>query len=89
MRVLIASLLSPAVVVAFTATADAGRSSKQYRGSQCDAYCQRYPTATPRQLKNARAFDRGGEYWEQDPNTHPVGSRSWWYLKERPTGRGL
>lgn len=89
MRALIASLLSAAALLAFAGTADAGRKSEQYRGSQCDAYCQRYPTATPRQRKNARAFDQGGEYWEQDPNAQPVGSRSWWYLRDRPTGRGL
>jgi hypothetical protein len=82
MRFLIASILSAAVVAAFAGTADAARKGKKYH-SQCDGYCQRYPSATPRQLKNARAFDRGGEYWEQDSSAHPVGSRSWWYLKER------
>jgi hypothetical protein len=37
---------------------------------------------TPRQLRNARAYERG-EYYEMDSNAHPVGSRSWWELKER------
>jgi hypothetical protein len=85
MRILVASLLA-AVVVVPTGAADAARKSDRSRG-QCDTYCQRYPNATPRQLKNARAYDRGGEYYEQDPNAHPVGSRGWWYLKERE-GRG-
>ena len=86
MKVLIASVLSFAAVAAFAGTADASR--KKHRGGHCDIYCQRYPTATPRQLQNARAFDRGSEYWEQDPNAQAFGSRSWWYLRDRPTGRG-
>jgi hypothetical protein len=36
-------------------------------------------------LRNARAYDRG-EYFEQDSNAHPVGSRGWWELKERESG---
>jgi hypothetical protein len=88
-RTHIASLLAAAVVAAMASAADAAKRSKNYR-SQCDAYCQRYPNATPRQLKNARAYDRGGEYWEQDSNAHPIGSPGWWYLKERERGgRGL
>jgi hypothetical protein len=85
MKILIACLLSIAVVA--PTSADAAKRSKRYR-NHCDAYCHRYPSASPRQLNNARAYDRG-EYWEQDPNAHPVGSAGWWYLKERDKGSGL
>jgi hypothetical protein len=60
----------------------------QRKYSSCDSYCQRFPEASPRQLKNARAFDRGGEYYESGSNNHPVGSRSWWYLRDLEQGRG-
>jgi len=85
MRTLIAGLSLITVVAALTTSADAAK--RRYR-NRCDAYCQTYPSATPRQLKNARAYERG-EYWEQDPNAHPVGSPGWWYLKERDKGAGL
>jgi len=87
MRFVIAGLMSVALVAAPIATADAAKTSKRHR-NHCDAYCQKYPSANSRQLKNARAYDRG-EYWEQDPNAHPVGSPGWWYLKERDRGGGL
>jgi hypothetical protein len=86
MRILLACLLSIAVVAPLTTSADAAKRSKRYH-SDCDAYCQRYPSATRRQLNNARAYDQG-EYWEQEPNAHPAGSPGWWYLKERDR-RGL
>jgi len=57
------------------------------RDKFCDSYCKRFPSASPRQLKNARAYDNGN-YYERDSNAHPVGSRSWWYLKEQEGGRG-
>jgi len=49
---------------------------------------KKYPSATQRQLRNARAYDRGA-YFEQDSNAHPVGSRGWWELKERESGDRL
>jgi len=87
MRFLAAGLLSVAFVIAPIAMADAAKTSKRHT-NHCDAYCQKYPSANSRQLKNAKAYDRG-EYWEQDPNAHPVGSPGWWYLKERDRGGGL
>jgi hypothetical protein len=81
MRFLIAGLLSVAFVAAPIAKADAAKTSKRHP-NHCDDYCQRYPSANSRQLKNAKAYDQG-EYWEQDPNAHPFGSPGWWYLKER------
>jgi hypothetical protein len=87
MRFLIAVLLSIAFVAAPIATADAAKKSKR-QANHCDAYCQRYPSANSRQLRNAKAYGRG-EYWEQDSNAHPVGSPGWWYLKERDRRGGL
>ena len=83
MKKIVAGLLSAALVVAVTGAADA-KSRKQQR-QDYDSYAAKYPGATPRQLKNARAYDRG-EYYEMDSNAHPVGSRSWWELKERESG---
>ena len=65
--------------------AEVGSHNKQRRH---DSYSQKYPSATQRQLRNARAYDRG-EYFEQDSNAHPVGSRGWWELKERESGDRL
>jgi hypothetical protein len=65
MRIIIAGLLSVAVVATLITSADAAKMRKGYR-DHCDAYCQRYPSVTSRQLKNARVYDRS-EYWEQDP----------------------
>ena len=75
--------LSVAVPVVGTDAANAAPERKQ---RACDSYCQRFPSATSRQLKNARAFDNGGEYYERDSNAHPAGSRSWFYLKEQEQG---
>jgi len=82
MRTFLAGLLTVGLVVAFAGPSDAA-SKKRYRYQ--DGYAQKYPNATPRQLQNARAYDRGG-YYEQDSNAHPVGSRGWWELKEREDG---
>jgi hypothetical protein len=77
MRTLIAGLLSAGLLVAmpYTASADRARHTDRYSGL--------YPSATPRQLKNLRAYERGGEYYEQDPDAVPFGSRVWWELKGR------
>jgi len=83
MRRVIAGLLSALLLVTVTGTASAKKQHRNY-----DSYSAKYPGATPRQLRNARAYDRG-EYYEMDSNAHPVGSRSWWELKEREgNGRG-
>jgi hypothetical protein len=83
MQRIVACLLSAVLVVAVTTTATA-KSSKQQR-REYDSYAAKYPSATPRQLRNARAYDRG-EYYEIDSNAHPTGSRAWWELKERERG---
>jgi hypothetical protein len=86
MKKIVASALAVGLAVGFAGTADAASKKKQSRSQ--DWYAQQYPSATPRQLKNARAFDKGGEYYEQDSTAHPVGSRGWWFLKERERGGG-
>jgi hypothetical protein len=87
MRRTIVAILALTVAVSFADFASAKSSKKQRR--HYDSYAAKYPWATPRQLRNARAFDRG-EYYETDSNAHPVGSRSWWMMKEREgNGRGF
>ena len=87
MRTIFANLVTVAALLSLAGTASAATPRNHQDGRSCDSYCQRFPSATARQLKNARAYDRGGEYFEQDPNAHPVGSRGWWYLKERDSRR--
>ena len=83
MRTFITGVLAAALVVPLASSSDAAtKRKKHYRN---DGYSQRYPSATPRQLQNARAYDRS-EYYEMDSNAHPVGSRGWWDLKEREGG---
>ena len=62
MRTFVAGLLTVGLVVAFASPSDAA-TKKRYRYE--NGYAQKYPYATPRQLQNARAYDRGG-YYEQD-----------------------
>lgn len=83
MRTIIAGVLSAALLVAFTGAGIAETKSQKNRRTYEDSH--KYPGATPRQLRNARAYERG-EYYEMDSNAHPVGSRSWWALKERESG---
>ena len=76
MRTIIAGLLSAGLLAAApcTASADPARHS--------DSYSRMYPSATPRQLQNLRAYERG-EYYEQLSDAVPFGSRVWWELKGR------
>jgi hypothetical protein len=82
-RFLTAVVVGGAVLVAGADDSEARSRGKHPR--QFDSYAQKYPFATQRQLRNARAYDRR-EYFEQDSNAHPVGSRGWWELKERESG---
>ena len=84
MRTIVANALAFGLVVAFAGPSDAA-SKKRYRSH--DGYSQRYPSATPRQLRNAQAYDRGGAYYEADSNAFPVGSRGWWEMKRLEGGR--
>ena len=68
--------------LAIAGSSAAAAADNQRRHRHTGSYAQTYPSDTQRQLRNARAYDRGG-YFEQDSNAHPVGSRGWWELKER------
>jgi hypothetical protein len=85
MRTIIVPMLSVGLLVGFLVAAQAEPRIHKKQQRQYDSYARKYPSATPRQLRNARAYDRG-EYFEQDSNAHPVGSRGWWELKERESG---
>jgi hypothetical protein len=80
---IIAAIMSAWVVLVFTGTVDAA--SKRKTRQDYDAYSQRYPYATPRQLQNLRAYERG-EYYETYPDALPLGSRPWFEQKEREGG---
>ena len=77
MRTIIAGLLSAGLLVALPSAASADHAR------HTDSYSEMYPSATPRQLQNLRAYERGGEYYETDPDAVPFGSRVWWENKGR------
>lgn len=83
MRTIIIGVMAISLAVVLAGPSDAA-SKKRYR--YYDGYSQKYPYATPRQLRNARAYDRGGQYYEMDSNAFPVGSRGWWELKRLEGG---
>ena len=83
MRIIIAGVMSASLVLAFADTATAG-SHPRHR-HQRDALEYKYPYATPRQLHNERAYQRG-EYWEHDSNALIPGTRAWFEQKEREGG---
>jgi hypothetical protein len=59
MRTIIAGILSVALLGSLAASNDAeGRAAKNPRRHD-DSYARKYPSAAPRQLRNARAYDRG------------------------------
>jgi DNA-binding transcriptional LysR family regulator len=82
MRTIVIGLLSVELVVVFAGPSDAA--SKKYRRSY--DYAQSYPSATPRQLRNAWAYNHAGHYYETDPNAFPVGSAGWWEMKRLEGG---
>jgi hypothetical protein len=84
MKTIVAGLLSAALVLAIAGPA--GAADKRNKNRQHDdTYAQRYPFATPRQLRNLRAYERG-EYYETYSDALPVGSRPWFEQKEREGG---
>ena len=78
MKTIIAGAVSVGLTVALTTAANADR-TRHYRNY--DNYSEIYPSATPRQLQNLRAYERS-EYYEHDSNAVPFGSRAWWELKQ-------
>jgi hypothetical protein len=85
MRTIIASLLSVGLVVVLAGPSDAA-SKKRYGYYYYGGLAQRFPSATPRQLRNAWAYDNAGHYYETDSNAFPVGSRGWWEMKRLEQG---
>ena len=77
MRTFIAGMLSAGLLVAVPDAASAGQ--VRHSGS----YSRMYPSATPEQLRNLRAYERGGEYYEQRLDAVPFGSRAWWEIMGR------
>jgi hypothetical protein len=84
MRLLMAVITSASLVLSLVVTAEAA--SKRSKQRTYDSYAQRYPSATPRQLQNLRAYERG-EYYETLSTALPVGSRPWFEQKEREGNR--
>ena len=80
MRTVIVSIVAASLAFAFADAATAGWRAT-HRPQQDDLE-YRYPYATPRQLQNERAYQRG-EYWEHDSNALIPGTRAWWEQKER------
>jgi hypothetical protein len=83
MRRIIAGFLSALLLVTVSNTA--GAQSRKKERDELGSFATRYPGATPRQLRNLRAYERG-EYYERDSNALPAGSRPWWEQKERESG---
>jgi hypothetical protein len=84
MKTIVAGMLSATLVLAIAGAATAGERRNKAR-QHTDSYAQRYPSATPRQLQNLRAYERG-EYYETYSDALPVGSRPWFEQKEREGG---
>ena len=81
MRAII-SLLSAGLLMTSVEPGEAANGqTKQWRQN---TYYYNPPTttATERQLRNQRAYERG-EYYEHDSNALPFGSRAWWEQKQR------
>jgi hypothetical protein len=92
MKTIIASLLSVGIMLVLAGPSDAA-SKKRYGNYYYYYYyyyygglAQRFPSATPRQLRNAWAYDNPGHYYETDSNAFPVGSRGWWEMKRLEQG---
>jgi hypothetical protein len=83
MRTIIASIMSASLLMVFADTATSGSRAKHRQ--QPDVLEHKYPYATPRQLNNERAYQRG-EYWEHDSNALIPGTRAWFEQKEREGG---
>jgi hypothetical protein len=81
MRAIICLLLAGELLMAFPGAGEAanGRTKQQRQNS---SYYSSPTTATERQLRNQRAYERG-EYYEHDSNALPFGSRAWWEQKQR------
>lgn len=81
MRAIVCGFLSAGLVIGCAGSSDAA--SKRTKQPRQNSYYYSSPTtATERQLRNQRAYERG-EYYEHDSNALPFGSRAWWEQKQR------
>ena len=83
MRTIVATILSASLLVPFGDAATARSLARHPH--QRDALEYKFPYATPRQLRNERAYRRG-EYWEHDSDALIPGTRAWFEQKEREGG---
>jgi hypothetical protein len=74
-------LLSAGLLMTFVEPGEAANGRTKQR-RQNTYYYNPPTTATERQLRNQRAYERG-EYYEHDSNALPFGSRAWWEQKQR------
>src|SRR5262245_14035064 len=81
MRAIICLLLSGGLLMTCVGPGEAANGRTKQR--RPNTYYYNAPTtATERQLRNQRAYERG-EYYEHDSNALPFGSRAWWEQKLR------
>jgi hypothetical protein len=85
MRTIITVVLAVGLVAGLTGPSVAASKKRYYHYDSS----QKYLYATPRQIRNARAYNQGGQYYEADSKAFPVGSRGWWEMKrlEGSSGR--
>jgi hypothetical protein len=81
MRTIIVSTIYVSFVVAFASPATAGPHAR-HTHRMALAYNPFATYATPRQLHNERAYERGG-YWEHDSSALIPLSRAWYEQKLR------
>ena len=82
MRRTICLLLSVGLLTASVGTGEAANGRAKQPRPNTYYYSAPSTTATERQLRNQRAYERG-EYYEHDSNALPFGSRAWWEQKQR------
>ena len=81
MKAFVCGLLPMALVITLADPSEAA--NKQAKQRRPNSYYYDSPTtATERQLRNLRGYERG-EYYEHDSNALPFGSRAWWEQKGR------
>jgi len=87
MRAIVCLLLSAGLLMLFVEPGEAANGRTKQRRQNPNYYnpptsAMEPTTATERQLRNQRAYERG-EYYEHDSNALPFGSRAWWEQKQR------
>jgi hypothetical protein len=80
--------IAVAVVAGLLVPLSGAASAEGYRNRHArhEGYSHRYPSATERQLRNLRGYERGG-YYEHLSTALPFGSKAWWEQRSREGGR--